>query len=144
MAEQTLYRFFDDEGQLLYIGISINAFNRAKKHRQEKYWWPEVAAITLYRYKTRADVEEAERRAIKEEKPLYNKTYADPIWQYSPRPVPEQRKKLEALLMEYKLAKQHAEDMYEIKSNHVKQLEDHCTMLRRLLDLPTEISNKHG
>lgn len=40
-----LYRFFDDAGRLLYIGISVSAISRAGKHRQEKNWWHDVARM---------------------------------------------------------------------------------------------------
>jgi excinuclease UvrABC nuclease subunit len=73
MAEQTLYRFFDADGQLLYIGISINAYQRFKSHMQTQTWIDEVANITLQSYPTRAEVEQAEIEAIRAESPKYNR-----------------------------------------------------------------------
>ena len=72
MTEQTLYRFFDDDDNLLYVGISVNAYNRAKQHSKDKHWWPEVKSITLNVYPDRESVELAEINAIKTEKPIYN------------------------------------------------------------------------
>ena len=73
MAEQTLYRFFDKENNLLYIGISINAYNRYKGHLATKTWMDGVANITLQGYNSRAEVEAAEIEAIRSENPKYNR-----------------------------------------------------------------------
>lgn len=69
----TLYRLFDAEGKLLYVGASVNAPGRLETHRRDKSWWPEVARATFEHFETRhlAIVEEA--RAIDTEEPKYNK-----------------------------------------------------------------------
>jgi predicted GIY-YIG superfamily endonuclease len=72
MNRQTLYRFYDSANELLYIGISINAYERAKQHQASQSWWPEVAFIKLENFETRTDVLEAEKLAIGAEKPKYN------------------------------------------------------------------------
>jgi len=72
MSEQTLYRFFDSKNVLLYVGISINAYERAKQHRATKTWWPEVEFIKLEKFANRNDVTQAEKLAIELEKPKYN------------------------------------------------------------------------
>lgn len=69
---QTLYRFFDERESLLYVGITCNPGTRIGKHRQEKDWWNAVAHIDMERYPSRESVLEAEREAIKRERPLYN------------------------------------------------------------------------
>ncbi|WP_094359955.1 GIY-YIG nuclease family protein [Mycobacterium marinum] len=68
----TLYRFYSITGQLLYIGITMNAPARFNQHKAEKSWWHEVAGISMEVHETRSDVEKAERRAIKVERPLHN------------------------------------------------------------------------
>jgi predicted GIY-YIG superfamily endonuclease len=83
VSNQTLYRFYDSENSLLYIGISINAYARAKTHQNTKEWWPEVAFIKLECFDSREFVQEAEKLAIQIEKPKYNiqhqaKHLADP------------------------------------------------------------------
>jgi len=72
MSEQTLYRFFDKDNVLLYVGISINAYNRAKQHKADKEWWPDVVQITLETYPDRATVELQEKQVIAAESPKYN------------------------------------------------------------------------
>jgi len=72
--EQVLYRFFDDSGILLYVGISKHWVSRLSSHESRSDWFRQAASITLERYDTREQVEHAERLAILKEKPLYNKS----------------------------------------------------------------------
>lgn len=69
---QTLYRMFDADGQLLYVGISVNPMSRMKHHASAQPWWEEVSGIDLEKYATRDQVMEAERRAVENENPRYN------------------------------------------------------------------------
>ena len=72
MQETTLYRHFNSAGELLYVGISTNAYNRYKQHRQEKNWVNQVTSITLERFNRREFAIEAEKIAIEKENPKYN------------------------------------------------------------------------
>lgn len=73
---QQLYRFSDAAGQLLYIGISINAAARAAQHKHDKNWWPDVATMTIETHDVdRQAIEAIERDAIKRERPRYNVTH---------------------------------------------------------------------
>ena len=72
MTNHVLYRFFNSTGQLLYIGITMNPPQRFKEHRDSKDWWTEVAGITVENYPNRTALAEAERRAIKVERPRHN------------------------------------------------------------------------
>jgi predicted GIY-YIG superfamily endonuclease len=67
-----LYRFFDADETLLYVGISLNAAKRASQHRKDKPWWPDVATMTVERHDTREAALEAEAEAIRSERPLHN------------------------------------------------------------------------
>lgn len=72
MNQETLYRFFDSSGRLLYIGISNRWTDRLVQHRREKPWFDQVAQVTVHKYPSRQAVEQAEREAIASERPLYN------------------------------------------------------------------------
>lgn len=72
LRSQTLYRFWDSGGDLLYVGISVRPWDRWKQHRGDKPWWEEVASVTLQNFATREDVEAAEIAAIRSENPRYN------------------------------------------------------------------------
>lgn len=80
-----LYRFYSATGQLLYVGITVNPPARWKKHRESKEWWCEVVGITLETYPNRGALQDAERRAIRVERPLHNIVHAK---QKPPKKVP--------------------------------------------------------
>jgi len=87
----TLYRHFDASGLLLYIGISLNPFQRTTKHRASE-WFGEIASITLQHFPSQAAAEEAERLAIQTENPKYNKQRAKPhTRERAARAVPRSR-----------------------------------------------------
>lgn len=68
-----LYRMTDHSGRLLYIGISNDSLRRSKEHSKDKGWWREVANIAIeHVHCSRGMVEQLEREAIIDEKPLYN------------------------------------------------------------------------
>ena len=71
-----LYRFFDVHDVLLYIGISLNAAQRASQHRAYKHWWDEVHRMEVEHLSCdRTAALEVERLAILVELPLYNVTH---------------------------------------------------------------------
>lgn len=75
MVMTQLYRHFDSEGQLLYVGISINALERSlERYKQHSgtEWFPSVAKITVTDFQSRDEALEAEAKAIKAEKPKFN------------------------------------------------------------------------
>lgn len=68
----TLYRFYDRDGELLYVGITNNPPRRFSKHKSEKDWWIQVARIDLEQHPTREELQDAERNAVAGERPLHN------------------------------------------------------------------------
>lgn len=72
---QTLYRFFDSEDNLLYVGVSVNFLARINQHYSRAEFWDQVKYATFEKYETRVEVEAAEIRAIVNENPVYNKMY---------------------------------------------------------------------
>lgn len=78
MTTHALYRFFDEAGDLLYVGITLNPAARWKQHSQDKPWWTEVANITVEPHKNRREVLEAELLAIKTEHPRHNLAHNSP------------------------------------------------------------------
>ena len=76
---QHLYRHFDKDGNLLYVGISINAFQRLSQHKNSSSWFDEITRVEIERYPSRSAVEAAEKKAIIDEKPIHNKRYNDDI-----------------------------------------------------------------
>jgi hypothetical protein len=66
-----VYRFFDAEDQLLYVGISDTHRTRWYGH-VSKPWWALAVRHTLDWFDDRAEAEAEETRAIREESPIYN------------------------------------------------------------------------
>lgn len=73
-AERTaLYRLYDADGQLLYVGITANPKKRWYAHGRDKHWWPEVTRKTIEWFETRKSAERVEKIEIEEERPVYNR-----------------------------------------------------------------------
>lgn len=68
-----LYRHFDSEGRLLYVGISLSAVERLRQHVAQAGWSGEIASITVETHPDRQAAMKAEREAVERERPLYNK-----------------------------------------------------------------------
>lgn len=68
----SVYRVYDAEGALLYIGMSLNALSRLYSHSLDKPWWSEVARVEVSHFSSRSDASRAERRAIESEAPRHN------------------------------------------------------------------------
>lgn len=77
MTCHSLYRMFDAEGALLYIGASANLPDRVEQHRRSKEWWREVATIQAVHFDSIVEVRRAEAQAINTESPRYNNTRPD-------------------------------------------------------------------
>lgn len=68
----TLYRFFNADGALLYVGISVELAQRLRAHSRTQPWWEEVATTTTEQYPSTRAAQNAEVRAIVAERPRYN------------------------------------------------------------------------
>jgi hypothetical protein len=68
----TLYRYFDSNGQLLYVGITGDNTKRQSQHRRNSFWFGEIASATFEHFEHRAEALLAEKEAIQVEKPLHN------------------------------------------------------------------------
>jgi hypothetical protein len=67
-----VYRFFDADGRLLYVGMTNNLRSRWTAHAAEKPWWPEVASQSATWFGTRTEAAAAESAALKTENPVHN------------------------------------------------------------------------
>ncbi|MFE8011487.1 GIY-YIG nuclease family protein [Streptomyces antibioticus] len=76
-----LYRLFDADDELLYVGISKDPAARWKQHQSRTPWWRDVAMRTVEWYDDRPAAEAAERKAIQTESPRYNVVHR-------PTPIP--------------------------------------------------------
>lgn len=81
-----VYRLYDAEDRLLYIGLTGAPRQRWKDHRKEMLWWREVAFKWITWHETRWDAGEAERAAVEAERPLYNAACEDTLPGVPPMP----------------------------------------------------------
>lgn len=67
-----LYRWYDEDGVLLYVGVSFNPAARLTTHRYGPAPWRRIKRIELAWYDNRAAAFAAESEAIRTEDPLLN------------------------------------------------------------------------
>lgn len=84
MRPTFLYRFFDAEDKLLYIGMSYHLENRLDSHRFGKPW-DRISRIQIEHFPTREKAAAAEREAILSEGPEWNVIYVPLFPVQSPR-----------------------------------------------------------
>ncbi len=88
--EHVLYRFYDENGALLYVGITNSINRRFIQHAGEKPWWSDIVDCRIAFYPDRASLARAETDAIKYEGPRYNIRQETPVPRIRriPRPQP--------------------------------------------------------
>lgn len=69
-----VYRFFDVDGELLYVGITRDISQRFAAHRRDAEWWADIANVTVEVTAGRAEAEYAEAVAILSERPAHNRS----------------------------------------------------------------------
>lgn len=78
-----LYRFYDADVKLLYVGITNDPWRRWREHVREQPWYPQVKHQAVTWYESKFTAERAERAAIRCEHPQFNLAGAD-------EPIPEE------------------------------------------------------
>lgn len=72
-----LYRHFDKDGSLLYVGVSLATVKRLHAHRYgEGSWFKEITRIDIERFPTLKIALAAEKKAIQKEGPRHNNQHA--------------------------------------------------------------------
>jgi predicted GIY-YIG superfamily endonuclease len=95
----TLYRFYNKDGALLYVGITNNCKQRFLEHRLYMKWWPEAHHSTLQIFPERAPAVEAERKAIQTENPLHNVMWGPEFTAIHEKRTAERKRKLQRQLL---------------------------------------------
>ena len=79
-AEFCVYRCFDADGRLLYVGATSGFDARQKVHAKDSAWFPHVARWDRTIFKDRASMLFGEREAIRRENPIHNgKRYVEDL-----------------------------------------------------------------
>lgn len=73
MTKCSLYRHFSAAGDLLYVGISLSALVRLGQHERHSGWFASISTVKVEHFDTREQALAAERAAVENEKPQFNK-----------------------------------------------------------------------
>lgn len=71
--KSTVYRCFDKNGILLYVGSTINIQTRLERHKHKSLWYRKVETIKLKHFANKQKAYAEEIRACMEESPKLNK-----------------------------------------------------------------------
>ncbi len=74
----TVYRCFDADDKLVYVGVSTRLPLRFDEHASRSAWWFDVVTIRLEHFATRVEALAAEAAAIGTERPTLNVQHAAP------------------------------------------------------------------
>lgn len=85
LGKAAVYRLYDRNGALLYVGLGSDPKTRWRAHARDKEWWPDVAHKEVEWHNTFAEAVEAEHAAIHAENPVYNKA----SWKWSKSESPQ-------------------------------------------------------
>jgi predicted GIY-YIG superfamily endonuclease len=91
-----LYRHYDPKGDLLYVGITQGISERTKSHLSKATWREFICLIIVEPFETREELLEAERDAIINEFPKYNRVLnkrRHPVQELEKREKRAQRRK---------------------------------------------------
>ncbi len=67
-----IYRHYDVDGRLLYVGKSVQPLNRQQQHEVEAHWFNQIVKIEIQWFDLTTDMDAAERQAIATENPIFN------------------------------------------------------------------------
>ena len=71
-----LYRHFDADGTLLYVGISNTVFQRTATHLHTAEWAAQIDTIKVQWFDTRDEAAQVEAEAVVSERPLFNRMFS--------------------------------------------------------------------
>jgi CopG-like RHH_1 or ribbon-helix-helix domain, RHH_5 len=77
-----LYRYFDSDDRLLYIGVSISAVARLEAHKNSSHWFNQAGRMTWETLPDRYAALKAEKEAISALRPPFNHVH-------KPSPAPD-------------------------------------------------------
>lgn len=99
-----LYRHFDADGCLLYVGISCNPLSRLKQHSWAAEWFERLASTSVEWLDKRSEAMKAERSAIQNELPEFNRAGVERVCGNEPSEWPEELAQIERFLEETGMA----------------------------------------
>lgn len=71
-APTQVYRFYDKDGVLLYVGVSLSLLSRISAHRHQAAWFPLAAHVEIEHFPTRRAALAQELAYIQNLDPVFN------------------------------------------------------------------------
>ncbi len=71
-GQHTVYKLFDGDRRLLYVGITSRGPQRLVEHHRKKPWFPLVESVVFEKYETRSESAHREEDLIKRFHPIHN------------------------------------------------------------------------
>jgi hypothetical protein len=68
----SLYRYYDADGILIYVGITKRGLARNLEHASRREWWPYVSTQEVEHFAAYGEARDRERELIKERRPPFN------------------------------------------------------------------------
>ena len=113
-----LYRHFDCDGRLLYVGISNCVPRRTDQHKKKATWFDKISKIEIQSFVLRCDAVVAEMHAIKNESPQFNVEHSLSIKRKQNK-MPSNDKASKALLHEWRINhQQKAKEIAILRKSH--------------------------
>jgi predicted GIY-YIG superfamily endonuclease len=106
----SVYRHFDKDDNLLYVGRSVNPLARLGMHKYQSDWFDQIATVKIERFDAHEDAVKAEEIAIRVEKPIHNIQCTKPVKLSNFGPKIPRKHELEALERENRLAELHRQN----------------------------------
>lgn len=79
-AEAAVYRLYDRDGDLLYVGCTVRPVVRLRAHQRRQPWWGEVGGSEVMWFPSIELASRAEAEAVRSERPVYNTGLAAYSW----------------------------------------------------------------
>lgn len=76
----SVYKYYDAQNLLLYVGITSRGSTRQREHNSDKEWWSYVIRQEVEHYPSRAHAESREQGLIRKYCPPFNKRH-NPWWE---------------------------------------------------------------
>lgn len=72
MSAHYVYRIYDEDGRLIYVGCTLNLFARLSAHTLNSWWAYQCSHVVAKVYPSKAAGRAVERAVIRTEKPRWN------------------------------------------------------------------------
>lgn len=68
-----VYEIYDEDGRLLYVGVTDDFERRMRQHAHTKWWWnPDQQHSIVFEYPNRGEALRVEAETIRSQRPVYN------------------------------------------------------------------------